>query len=272
MTVVHYPFKDGLPAICRIAEEAGALIMGYYGRETPVQTKANNSPLTLADSAAHDFIGAALRRYAPPIPMVSEEDELVPGAEFERYERYWLVDPLDGTKEFINQTGLFTVNIALIEGDYPVFGIIHAPVSGVTYYAYSGEGAYRQSRTEEATLIHTRPLNATHPKMVASRDHAGDSVQRLLLRHPGAELLSIGSSLKFCLVAEGQADVYLRDIPTCEWDTGAAQCIVEEAGGQVCTLDGERLAYNKLKRLNPSLLTCGENPRYWLEQLGSGDT
>jgi 3'(2'), 5'-bisphosphate nucleotidase len=167
---------------------------------------------------------------------------------------YWLVDPLDGTKEFLKGTNEFTVNIALMDDNYPVLGVVHAPAINLTYCGAVQLGAWRH----QGARISTRPADAANLAIVASKDHAGPLVQELLARHPQASLRSMGSSLKFCLVAEGAADIYLRDVPTMEWDTAAAQCIVEAAGGRVCTLDGVRLRYGKEGMRNPALLTVGD--------------
>jgi 3'(2'), 5'-bisphosphate nucleotidase len=232
--------------ICEFAVEAGRRIMPYYRAAIKVTSKEDKSPLTDADLASHDYLTGVLR-HAPVISEESEPSSLPVG-------RYWLVDPLDGTKEFLKGTNEFTVNIALIENNYPVLGVVHAPALDLTYCAAVCLGAWRRPGAK----IAVRPPDLANLAIVASKDHAGPLVQRLLARHPTASLRSMGSSLKFCLVAEGAADIYLRDIPTMEWDTAAAQCIVEAAGGRICALDGTRLRYGKEGLRNPALLTVGD--------------
>jgi 3'(2'), 5'-bisphosphate nucleotidase len=205
--------------------------------------------------ASHRLITARLREAFPEIAVVSEED----GERTDdvlNADRCFVVDPLDGTKEFIKQTGSFTVNIGLVESGRPIAGVVHVPASGVTYGADS-TGAWRAEKGAAPTTI---KVSAPGKKLriVASRDHAGPEVTALLQRFPDADCLSIGSSLKFCLVAEGKADVYLRDVPTMEWDTAAAQAIVEAAGGAVLTHpEHQALTYGKPEYRNGALLTVG---------------
>ncbi|MBA3272530.1 MAG: 3'(2'),5'-bisphosphate nucleotidase CysQ [Chthoniobacterales bacterium] len=244
----------------RIAEGAGREILRFYGKESSVEAKADNSPLTLADKASHEFISRALLDLDSSIPILSEEASQADYAARASWERFWLVDPMDGTKEFIKKTGEFTVNIALIEKTRPVIGMIYVPVQELFYWADPAGRAYKQQKSsgEAPAAIACRKAHLDHLAIVASRDHAGPAVKELLARFPDAETRSMGSSLKFCLVAEGKADVYLRDVPTMEWDTAAAQCVVEAAGGTVCSLDGKPLSYNKQVLRNPSILTLGD--------------
>lgn len=245
-----------LPTLRQIAEAAGRETLKFYGRSLTVDAKADDSPLTQADLASHHLILGGLRTAFPDIPIVSEEDESHP-ADFDPEARFFVVDPLDGTKEFIKQTGAFTVNIGLVDKRRPIAGIVHVPVSGVTYGA-DESGAWRAEANAEPASIRVAPM-AVPLRVVASRDHAGPEVKALLARFPDAECLSIGSSLKFCLVAEGKADVYLRDVPTMEWDTAAAQAIVEAAGGRVLSHpEHEPLCYGKAEFRNRSLLTLGD--------------
>lgn len=240
-----------------IAEAAGRETLRFYGRPLTVDAKADDSPLTQADLASHRLILAQLHDVFPDIPVVSEEDgERDPS--LTSAPRWFVVDPLDGTKEFIKQTGSFTVNIGLIEAGRPVAGIVHVPATGVTYGADAASGAWRAEAGAAPTRIGVSAAPA-RLRIVASRDHAGPEVKALLQRFPDAECLSIGSSLKFCLVAEGAADLYLRDVPTMEWDTAAAQAIVEIAGGAVLTHPAHQpLAYGKSDYRNGSLLTIGD--------------
>ncbi len=251
---------EDIKSICR---EAGQEILKYYGRAGRVEAKADDSPLTQADRAAHTLICRRLQSLDPAIPVLSEESDESEIRERRAWKRFWLVDPLDGTKEFIKQTGEFTVNIALIRDGQPVLGVIHVPARDRTYFAESGRGAWKEIENREAQAIRVRSAPAEKgPEaaltIVASRDHAGPQVQELLARYPDATATSMGSSLKFCLVAEGAADLYLRDVPTMEWDVAAAQCVVESAGGRVLTLNGTSLHYNKESLRNPPLLTAGD--------------
>ena len=240
-----------------IVRDAGDAILKYYGEDLAVDAKADNSPLTQADVASHQLIVARLREAFPEIPIVSEEDN-------RRLKdtgiasRFWLVDPMDGTKEFIKQTGSFTVNIGLIESGIPTLGIIYVPVSGLTYWAERSAGAWKCEANGEPVRISAATAGDSL-RFVASRDHAGADVKALVARFPEAECLSIGSSLKFCLIAEGAADIYLRDVPTMEWDTAAAQAIVAAAGGEVYTHPSHvSLTYGKSEFRNGALLTVGD--------------
>lgn len=252
-----------LEEIISIAQRAGDAIMDHYGTPVPVEYKRDDSPLTQADRASHRVIKEALTEFTPEIPVLSEES----GNDVEQarhsWDRFWLVDPLDGTKEFIKQSGEFTVNIALIEDERPALGVIYIPAQDETYFARRDDGAYHQSGGDAPREIHTRSADEADLVVVASRDHAGPALNAFLANLPDAELVSMGSSLKFCRVAEGRADLYFRDVPTMEWDTGAAQCIVEVAGGTVTDFDGKRLTYNKSSLRNPSLLTAGDPSFDW---------
>ena len=246
-------------SLIALAEEAGERIMRVYQRDFAVETKTDESPLTEADRASHEHILTRLRQLTPTLPVLSEEGGL-PGYDSRRqWPRYWLVDPLDGTKEFVKKNGEFTVNIALVEQGQPVLGIVHAPVLKTTYVGGRHQGAFRMIDGVR-TPIRTRRLPANGPLMlVVSRSHRGEAVDRLLERLPPHETLSVGSSLKFCLVAEGRADLYPRFGPTSEWDTAAAQCVVEAAGGRVTRVDLLPLTYNaKASLLNPDFLVFGD--------------
>lgn len=248
-----------LKAIQELARAAGRAAMEHYGNSEGIDWKADQSPLTLADRAAHRTIVEGLRQIDPRYPVLSEESDPAEVANRLTWPVFWLVDPLDGTKEFIKQTGEFTINIALIENHQPILGVVHAPVLELTWAATKGGGAVVIEEKSGATgRLQTRSWPGEKPVIVASRDHAGPQVEALFQRYPEASTRSMGSSLKFCLIAEGAADLYLRDVPTMEWDTGAAQAIVEEAGGVVTDLSGKRLTYNKANLRNPSLLTRGD--------------
>lgn len=254
--------------ICNIAHEAGEVILKHYQKAGEVDHKDDDSPLTQADKDAHEVIKQRLEEGYPYIPILSEEGKETPYSEREDWDKFWLVDPLDGTKEFIKGSGEFTVNIALVRGNQPVLGVIACPGKGFCYYAEIGKGAfYTESTPEKGEPIEVGAPDTDQPRIVASRDHKGPKVQQLVDHYPNAQLTNSGSSLKFCLVAHGKADVYLRDVPTMEWDTGAAQVIVEEAGGQVLTLDNKPLTYNKSSLQNPEIITTGKAPIKWEEVL-----
>jgi len=242
-----------LPRIVELSHQAGAAIMAVYrSGDTGVTSKADDSPLTLADMASHRTILAGLKKLAPNVPVLSEEAADIPYAERKNWTRYWLVDPLDGTKEFIKRNGEFTVNIALIENGEPVMGVVYAPVLEVCYSAARGKGAYVQRGTSAARPIKVQPHQAGQTiKVVASRSHSDARTAALLEKLGDHATVSMGSSLKFCLVAEGEAHVYPRLGPTMEWDTAAAHAIVNEAGGTVCDSAGRELRYNKEDLHNP---------------------
>jgi len=240
--------------------QAGKKIMPFYKTNTGVTLKADASPLTAADTASHDFLVAALAKLTPEIPIVSEESARQPNV---GSHLFWLVDPLDGTKEFLKGTDEFTVNVALIQDSKPILGVVHAPILNLTYYGLTGFGSWRQNGTDNAVSISYRRIHRSQVSVVASKDHAGPLVNAMLARLKRPLLRSMGSSLKFCLVGEGNADLYLRDLPTMEWDTVAAQCVVEAAGGGVYSLDGEPLHYGKPTLKNPAIITVGDPQFDW---------
>lgn len=244
--------------------------MRFYQGRASVVLKNDSSPLTDADRASHDFLLEFLPNVIPGIPVISEESEDPTRALADPEGRFWLVDPLDGTKEFLKGTGEFTVNIALIERGQPVAGVVHAPAIGISYFADLNNGAFRKRHIGVPVPIRVQRADRERLRIVASKDHAGPLVAAMLARLNNAELKSMGSSLKFCLVAEGQADIYLRDVPTMEWDTAAAQCVVEAAGGSVCTLDGQPLRYGKPGLKNPTIITIGDRDLPWPTLLDKG--
>ena len=252
-----------LSGVCDLARQAGRGILGHYRVGTEVEQKPDSSPITAADREAHRIICAGLALLTPDIPILSEETENVDHTERLTWHRFWLVDPLDGTKEFIKETDEFTVNIALIAGGVPELGVLYAPALDDLYLAHRGGGAFRSLQGGEPRPIRVRPADPERLTVVASRSHPSPAVQALLDRLPGAECASMGSALKLCLVASGQADLYPRLGPTMEWDTGAAQCIVEVAGGQVLGLDGKPLRYNKADLHNPFFICVGDPALDW---------
>ncbi|MCH8488136.1 MAG: 3'(2'),5'-bisphosphate nucleotidase CysQ [Candidatus Cyclonatronum sp.] len=257
-----------LEQIIEIAKKAGAAVLEEYHKPVPsdVDWKSDQSPLTVADRVSHAIIAKELGRLFPDIPLLSEEGAEIPYEARRYWRRFFCVDPVDGTKEFIKKTGHFTVNIALIEEGNPVLGVIYVPAERLLYYAARGKGAFKQEREEEPQQIraHREYKKEWGLTVVASKDHAGPKVKRLFEEFPHAQTKSMGSSLKFCMVAEGIANLYLRDVPTYEWDTAAAQAIVEEAGGHVFTESGAPLMYNKEDLLNPGLITVGEGGKHWV--------
>lgn len=256
-----------LPEILTLAQRAGEAILGVYAQQFAVTAKEDRSPLTLADLKSHEIIVAGLRALTPELPVLSEEASDIPYAQRSRWSRYWLVDPLDGTKEFVSRNGEFTVNIALIDAHAPVLGVVHVPVKAVTYSGVLHDGAFRYEGGA-AQRIRVHQPAATPLRIVGSRSHRGDSLDRVLPKLEPYELIGVGSSLKFCLVAEGAADFYPRLGPTSEWDTAAAQAVVEAAGGAVVQLDGAPLRYNtKAELLNPHFLVYGDHTRDWLRVL-----
>lgn len=258
--------QDGyLPALCTLARRAGEAILEIYGQDFDVETKSDASPLTAADCASHRILAQGLAELTPEIPLLSEEGAQQDYAVRKSWSRYWLIDPLDGTKEFVKRNGEFTVNIALIDDHRPVLGVVYAPVLDALWYG-GRKGAFKVERGEERP-IHTRQV---HGEIVAvvSRSHRGERVDTLLERLPQRETVSVGSSLKFCLVAEGRADLYPRFGPTSEWDTAAAQAVVEAAGGRVSKVDLSPLRYNtKDSLLNPDFMVVGDSGYDWAKCL-----
>jgi 3'(2'), 5'-bisphosphate nucleotidase len=257
-----------LPRVIDIAQDAAEAIVEIYNRDFDIEHKDDKSPLTEADMAAHHLIVDGLKALTPAIPVLSEESADIPYTERSRWQCYWLVDPLDGTREFIKRNGEFTVNIALIEDGQAIMGVIVVPVTKQCFYACRGQGAFRQDKGGDGQAIRARRLDPDNKCIVGSRSHAGERLKIFLENVGDYELKSMGSSLKSCLVAEGKADIYPRLGPTSEWDTAAAQAIVEEAGGVITTLDMQRLRYNtKESLLNPEFLVIGDPEYDWARYL-----
>mgnify|MGYP000173194605 FL=1 len=238
--------------IVTIAKEAGDVIMQIYNQDFEVEYKQDSSPLTLADKKANDIIENSLNQLSVNLPILSEEGKDIPYEERKHWEYFWLVDPLDGTKEFVKKNGEFTVNIALIHKDTPVLGVVYAPALDICYWAKQGEGAFKDG---QRLPLKTESQRETY-KIVASRSHMSDETQAFIDdidTDKEKELILIGSSLKICLVAEGEADIYPRLGPTMEWDTGAAHAIVNETGKNVQKYNNVEYMshlYNKEKLLN----------------------
>ncbi|HEY0721856.1 MAG TPA: 3'(2'),5'-bisphosphate nucleotidase CysQ [Gammaproteobacteria bacterium] len=257
------------PAI-DIAIQAGRRILEVYEAGFSVEHKEDMTPLTEADMAAHEVIDAGLVYLTPAIPVLTEESTNIPFSERSRWQRYWLVDPLDGTREFIDRTGEFTVNIALIDNHQPVLGVVYAPVLGVYYYACRGQGAFKREACNEPQRIQVRKHRGEKVVVAGGRmaHQRGGSLERFLENIGDYEAIAMGSALKSCLVAEGRADIYARLGPTSEWDTAAAQCVVEEAGGQVTDTRMQPLRYNtKDELLNPHFFVFGDSTVPWSSYL-----
>ncbi len=255
--------------VVALAREAGRAILAVYAQAFTVQEKDDASPLTEADLKAQDIIIAGLKRLTPEVPVLSEEAEAVPFATRSRWDWLWVVDPLDGTREFVERNGEFTVNIALVHAHRAVLGVVHAPVLETDYYACEGYGAFKSGGDSDPVLVRvTRPA-ARPVRVVGSRSHRGSSLDGFLERVGPHEMVGVGSSLKFCLLAEGAADVYPRLGPTSEWDTAAGQCVLEQAGGHVVGLDGEPLTYNaRPALLNPHFIAYADDSVDWRAMLG----
>ncbi|MDR3389155.1 MAG: 3'(2'),5'-bisphosphate nucleotidase CysQ [Rudaea sp.] len=250
---------------CAIARTAGNAIMKVYAGEFAVERKDDNSPLTAADLAAHRAIVDGLHVLTPQIPVLSEESAVqADWDERRRWARYWLVDPLDGTREFVKRNGEFTVNIALIHGHHPVLGVVFAPALDELYWAWRGGHAYMANPGQsEKVDLRTRPRG--EPLLVAgSRSHADPRLSAALAVLGTYELKPLGSSLKFCRTARGEVDLYIRFGPTSEWDTAAGQCVLEQAGGSVTDMAGVPLRYNaKESLLNTDFLAFGDTAVDW---------
>lgn len=264
------PFKHPLlEPVGELARRAGEAILAVYDGDYTIEWKADNSPLTAADLAAQKVIVAGLAAFDPVFPVVSEEAKQASWEQRKAWPRHWLVDPLDGTREFVKKNGEFTVNIALIEEGQPVLGVVYAPAMDYLVHGEHGGGAFLRDDGQDVELAARRP--APKPlRVAASRSHLDERTAAALERMGPTERIGMGSSLKFCRIAEGRIDVYPRFGPTSEWDTAAAQCVLEAAGGVVLTLDGQRLRYNgKESLLNPDFIALGDadlNFRAWLSE------
>jgi len=253
-------------AVIALAHQAGAAIMQVYNGDNAsfeVQHKDDDSPLTRADLAAHHIIVNGLTQLTPDLPILSEESAQIPWSQRRPWQRYWLVDPLDGTREFIKRNGEFCVNIALIENGTAVFGLIQSPVTGIVWHAERGNGAYRRCGEEQTLLSTCRP--AQQPlRVVASGTRRGPNLAYALAHMGEIELSKLRSALKFCKLAEGKLDVHIRMHPTQEWDTAAGQCLLEAAGGVVLTLSGKPFRYNQREQLiNGDFIALGDPTLAW---------
>ncbi len=253
-----------------IARAAGDAILTVYASDFDVMSKSDQTPVTAADVAAHELIAARLHKLAPDIPLLSEEGSIAPYTARRGWPRYWLIDPLDGTREFVSRNGEFTVNIALIEGSQAVLGVVHVPVTGTTYSGGAAIGSFQRDGTAPEVRVGAATTSRTPIRVLASRSHRDAHVDDWLAGLPEANVIACGSSVKFCRIATGEADVYPRFGPTCEWDTAAAQAVAEGAGARVVTLDGAPLAYNtKESLLNPHFIVAGPADHDWLANIPS---
>ncbi len=253
-----------LGPVVALVKQAGQRILEVYETDFQVAIKHDNTPLTQADLAANDCLVQGLTALKPTHPVISEESATAPFSERHAWKSCWLIDPLDGTKEFIKRNGEFTVNVALVFEQEAVLGVVHAPALDLCYFAAEGCGAYKQVGSETPTPIRVKDRLNRHVTVVGSRSHQTIPLMLYLSRLGDHELRPMGSSLKLCLVAEGAADLYPRIGPTCEWDTAAAHCIVKEAGGRVTDLKGRELRYNARESfLNPYFLAFGDKHADW---------
>ncbi|RKZ60374.1 MAG: 3'(2'),5'-bisphosphate nucleotidase [Gammaproteobacteria bacterium] len=251
-----------------IARDAGDKILAIYNADYDIKEKEDKSPLTDADLASHHLILARLTELTPDIPILSEESIKPSFEERTSWQTYWLVDPLDGTREFIKRNGEFTVNIALIHQHRSILGVINVPVLDEDYYAWENGGCFKSEQRGEARKISVKKLDDSPLIIAGSRSHGSPAMQRYIAKLGRVEKLSMGSSLKFCLVADGRADLYPRLGPTSEWDTAAAHCIIEQAGGYLTKTDMSPLKYNtKDSLLNPFFFVFGDNSRNWSQYL-----
>ena len=251
--------KDLCTSVQTIAEEAGDILMSFYKKSTlEIEKKADKTPVTEADIAASDYIIERITRLTPDIPILCEETPAPTLEERQQWTKYWCIDPLDGTKEFIHQTGEFTINIALIENHQPILSVLHAPALDETFWAIKGEGAWSKNKQ----------LGPNQPEVpytcLVSRFHSSSRLMEMLNQHLNFEPFICGSALKFARVAQGVGDLYVRGGPTSEWDTAAGQLIVEESGGQVLDFHGKTLQYNTKKDLiNPSFIASSTRDELW---------
>mgnify|MGYP001160144637 CR=1 FL=1 len=250
---------EELLKISNISVEAGRIILDFYNKNLDITFKTDESPLTQADLASNKFITDSIKKISPNIPILSEE-EFIEWDIRKEWKKYWLIDPLDGTKEFIKKNGEFTVNIALIENNRPILGVIYAPVSNELYFSKKNFGSYKiltnkkLNTLDNANKISIKIKKKNHVKIIGSRSHSNPILHKWVSNNFNEfEILQKGSSLKFCLIAEGFADIYPRFGPTSEWDIAAGHIILEEAGGRLKSIDNKEILYNEKENiLNPN--------------------
>lgn len=258
-----------LSDIVSLAKKAGDQVLNIYQSDFTIGYKTDKSPITVADLASHECICQGLRNLTPDLPIISEESVPISFQKRRCWEKYWLIDPLDGTKEFLEKNGEFTINIALIEQHRPSLGVIFVPSLNICYFARKGQGAYKQIDQAQPKVILGRAWSEDQPiTAVISRRHGVDELKKFLAQFANLNLLYSGSALKFCWVAEGLADIYPRFSPTFEWDTAAGHCILNEAGGQVVDKTGQELHYNWSSSLQiADFLAVADKRHHWLDFL-----
>ena len=252
--------KKNLNKLIALTVEAGDSIREIYKTDFDIEVKDDKSPLTLADSASNQIITEFLKDFTPKIPILSEEGSKISYDERLSWNEYWLIDPLDGTKEFIKRNDEFTVNIALVKNNLPILGIIHTPISGDIFWGSNAFGSFYRNKlgTDKKISVNKKPDQ--NLKIASSRSHSSEEYKIIEKLYPDYDLIVKGSSLKFCLVALGEADIYIRNGPTSEWDIAAGHAIVKFAGGNVFTFEKEELKYNlKESLINPSFVAGNSN-------------
>jgi 3'(2'), 5'-bisphosphate nucleotidase len=247
-------YRDLIEKVISISKEAGKAIMEIYHSDFNYQLKEDLSPLTKADQISHQIITRKLKLITPNIPILSEEGSNIPFKDRKKWKQYWLIDPLDGTKEFIKKNGEFTVNIALIEGNISTLGVINVPATNETFWGSYNNGSFFSKNDNTSQKIEVREKSLKKLKILASRSHANPLIENYLEEIKDYEIINIGSSLKFCLIASGKADIYIRLGPTSEWDIAAGEAIIKYAGGQIFYTNGKTLTYNKRDLLNPNFI------------------
>lgn len=265
--------RQELQHICidinNIAIQAGKIINQYFNSNYEIIIKEDQSPVTTADIEASEYIVDKLKKLTPDIPVLSEESASFSYTERKSWTTFWLIDPLDGTRDFIKNKPGFSVNISLIHKHRSVLGVIYLPVDDCLYFASENNGAFKDELVTSPVPIKVSDKVAPIIRVCASSTHPGKLLQGFLAKLPKHQLISIGSSIKSCKVAEGSADIYPRFGPTWEWDTAAAQCIVEQAGGQLTNLEFKALQYNKPSLLNPPFFVCGDADFDWAHYINN---
>lgn len=260
--------NDLLPMLIMLCRSTGNRIVEIYNGNFEIEHKSDMTPVTCADIAASSALVSGLEMITPHIPVLSEEMVAVPFETRRQWQRYWLIDPIDGTREFINRTGEFTINIALIENNKPILGVVYAPIIEVCYYATQNNGAFKLTNQQESQRLQVRACDEQTTVVAVGRCGTPPEFKAYVDKLHAPHLIKIGSSLKPCIIAEGSADIYPRFGPTSEWDTAAAQCILEEAGGSITDFNLQPLRYNtKESLLNPNFLAFGDTAQDWKKHL-----
>lgn len=248
-----------------ISHKAGKIILEYYNASYDINIKEDQSPVTSADIAANQYIEQQLQLLTPDIPRISEESRLIPYEKRKHWPYIWLIDPLDGTRQFIKNKPDFSVNIALVYKQRSILGSIYLPVEKHLYYACQHGHAYKKVADEKNQIINVSDPACKTLRICSNQKNHSTAMKNFFSKCDNYQLVTRGSSIKSCLIAEGSADIYPRFGPTCEWDTAAAQCIVEQAGGAITTLKQKPLLYNKPDLLNPAFIVVGEKTKNWAQ-------